>query len=627
MTAVDRKARAHVALPLAACVSLTGCGRLGFDDVPDGSDVGLGNVFAAVDLPPGGTMSAIMRTPDGTLYATAGETRVFKSVTSGVVWTECGSLEVQGDVHKIVIDPTTGVLYSNGDNGVSRSVDGCATWQDLGFGQSSSGLAMLGPDVLAGSSAGVWRWTGDTWTPFSTPMDALPISDLAVDSNGQRIFVATSTTSYAALARSINGGAWTVSTEALAGPIALDPVRSGHVFAQLYNGRLERSSDGGASWTDSTAQGNRALAIDPASPDFVVHYEWGVGLNTSSGGGSGWSGVDRRCAEMQLADVEGVEFGASSQLFAATERGMFVAADHNLSWTEIDSGIAAWTIDDISVDSAGALLLATPAGVLRSGDGGASWTEEPVGVASTRSSTTGLALSTGATTRLVTATNALISRSIDGGAFTTLWTAPNATDHAINRIHIVDGRIIASTWAGVVTSDPGDPNWSTFTHHDVAGAPRNIDDVIAIDAGGTRLFATSSTGLYYSIDSGSTFTPVSDGMAGRDASLAGAQVHRIAILVDGTLLAGTDHGAYRSTSQVGPWTASGLDGDSIADLLVAQGRVIAATSDGVFVSDDGAAWTRLPGLEHKSPRALAVDHTGRLLVGTSTYGLFATPLP
>jgi len=55
--------------------------------------------------------------------------------------------------------------------------------------------------------------------------------------------------------------------------------------------------------------------------------------------------------------------------------------------------------------------------------------------------------------------------------------------------------------------------------------------------------------------------------------------------------------------------------------------VFAATSAGVFVSSDGATWTSLPGLEHRSPLSLATDNAGRLLVGTDGYGVFATPLP
>ena len=138
--------------------------------------------------------------------------------------------------------------------------------------------------------------------------------------------------------------------------------------------------------------------------------------------------------------------------------------------------------------------------------------------------------------------------------------------------------------------------------------------MVAVDAVGMQLLAITDTGMFYTADGGTTFSAADVGLD--------ARVSRLAILPDGTLLAGTDQGMFRASAPTGPWNPSGLGPAAIADLLVTQGHVIAATDLGVFASTDGAAWSFIPGLEGKFSSALAVDTAGRLLVGTTGNGLY-----
>jgi len=569
------------------------------------------DAFSQVALPPGARATTIVRAADGTLYVGIDNVRVAKSASSGASWTACGS--VQGhDVNVLVLDPS-GVLYFSGDDGAFASHDGCATWQALDSPGGPS-FALAGPNLLVGAWGGVWESSGGAWSQLSTPMDGHIIQDLAVDTNGTRIFIASDN---GVATSSDSGTTWTLVNSGLGGVdaqyVALDPVRPLHLFAQASN-ELYLSTDGAASWTAATLAGWTA-AIDPASPDFVLQSTWN-GLVESSDGGASFGGNDERSPKMALSAVMGMVFGPSSQLFAATNRGVFTAPDHNLAWTEIDTGLDAWTVNQMTAADNGTLYLTTPSGVLVSSDAGATWTDQTQGM-QWDSFTTGSVQLPGSPDTLLFAGSDGILQTVDGGgSFTTIYSTGIADNYHASTVHIVNGEIVAATWGGIVTSDA---SRTVFTHHDVAGQTRYVYDVVAIDTAAMQLLAITETGLFFTSDGGATFVAAD---AGLDAS-----VFRVAILPDGTLLAGTDQGIFRASAPTGPWNPSGLGPATINDLLVAQGHVVAATSLGVFASTDGAAWTFIPGLEGMNPSALAVDTAGRLLVGTTGYGLYITPLP
>ncbi|HTR55467.1 MAG TPA: hypothetical protein VMJ10_32535, partial [Kofleriaceae bacterium] len=547
----------------------------------------------------------------GTLYVGIDSVRIVTSTSSGASWTACGS--VQGhEVHALAVDPS-GVVYFGGSDGVFVSHDGCATWQSLDAPQGPS-LALIGTDILAGTWGGLWRDHGGTWSPVSTPMDGHTIYDVEVDSTGSRVFVASDN----GIAMSGDAGTtWALANTGLGGVdaqfVALDPVRPLHVFAQASN-ELYLSTNGAANWTAAVLAG-WTTAIDPASPDFVLQSTWN-GLDESVDGGTSFSGTDVRGAAMSLAAVMRMAFGPSSQLFAATSRGVFVAPDHNLAWTEIDTGLDAWTIYNITAADNGVLYLTTPSGVLVSSDAGATWKDQSQGM-QWDSFTQGSVQLPGTPDTVIFASSDGVMQSVDGGStFTAIYTTGVADGYHANKVHLVGGAVLAATCGGVVTSDA---NRTSFVHHDVAGATRYVIDVVAVDTAGMQLLAITTTGMFYSADGGTTFVPADSGLD--------ANINRVAVLPDGTLLAGTDQGVFRASSPTGPWNPSGLAPSVVADLLVAQGYVIAATDLGVFSSTDGAAWTFIPGLQGSHPTSLAVDTAGRLLVGTTGYGLYVTAFP
>jgi photosystem II stability/assembly factor-like uncharacterized protein len=297
---------------------------------------------------------------------------------------------------------------------------------------------------------------------------------------------------------------------------------------------------------------------------------------------------------------------------------MFYAPDHTLAWREIDNGIEGWEVDAILPVGSALLYLATYAGLLHSDDGGATWADGSAGIIND-SQIVDVAAIPGAPDSVMVASINSIARSDDHGqSFTTLYTATFADQFQMASLRIVGTKLIAGTGGGLVIADAP---WSTFTFHQLGGATRFVNAILALDATATEIVAGTADGIFYSNDGGTTFNEISTGLVDR-------HIHALAQLPDGTLLAGTDTGGVmRASSPASPWTASGLGGQYVSALLVASGRAIAAAGNGVYVSSDGATWQVVPGLEALAPRSLALSAAGHLLVGTYANGLFDAPLP
>jgi ligand-binding sensor domain-containing protein len=112
-----------------------------------------------------------------------------------------------------------------------------------------------------------------------------------------------------------------------------------------------------------------------------------------------------------------------------------------------------------------------------------------------------------------------------------------------------------------------------------------------------------------------------------DSGLSSREIHSLTRGGSGELYVGTADGVFGAASPGGPWTAYGMKGHVVHDLLAVDGRLVVATYDGVFFADPGGVWSELPGLAQRWPISLALDHQGRLLVGTDGRGLHRAVLP
>jgi ligand-binding sensor domain-containing protein len=609
------------------CLALAACGRLGFN--AEATDAGAPpSVFTAYPLPAGGSVQGLARAADGTFYATLGDdaTNVATSSNGGASWSACARPPMN-DLRNLAVD-SAGAVYLGSETEVLVSHDKCATWQPTGFLDDVHGLAFLGspPQPVAGSKRhGVRIYDGSQWTSLSPMFDGTTVNDVAIQPDGSAIFVASDN----GIFRSIDQGAsfQQVYSANDAQYFALDPATTNRLLSQtLLGDSLLASSDGGGTWTPYGAPGY-SMAFAPSADACVIQNAWSsAGIQLSGDYGQTWSGTDTRSAAMDVSITDAFVF-ADGGVYAATGRGVFFATFTQPgcvlgTWTERDVGLAGWPIVSIAVADNGTILLGTAAGVLRSTDDGATWTVESTGI-NINSETVAIAQKPGDPNTIVVATAAGEIQVSPNQAATfapPTWVAQAMDGYHLDDFVLTSSGIVAGTWEGVMLSDPG---WTTFRSAQLDGVQHYGQRVLALDTAGTELLVGTDTGLYYSNNQGVTFSADNVGLD----SLAALDILALAAAPGGGYLIGTAAGVYTASTAGGPWQATPIT--SVArDLLAENGKIIAATNNGVMVSaDGGTTWSELPGLGLRWPYRLALDHTGKLIVGTNGYGAYWTVAP
>ncbi|MBI2837099.1 MAG: hypothetical protein HYX75_02205 [Acidobacteria bacterium] len=242
----------------------------------------------------------------------------YRSVDGGVSWTPINSLPPQTRPTCLAIDPTTpDVLYAGireyeGDLGVLKSTDG-----------------------------------GSSWSYVNEGLTELSVTSLAVDPRSpSRLYAATRDGVY----RTENGGArWVASGEGVPsrdwGRITIDPFVAGTVYLVLWRHGVYKSLDHGRHW--APANNCMTQAVYSGVSDIAI---------------------DKR-----------------GRLFLATSRGVYRSTDGAASWTRCGPG--PFSCGSIAISSNYSQVVyvsvyrtsSQPVDVFRSGDGGATWSPVPTG--------------------------------------------------------------------------------------------------------------------------------------------------------------------------------------------------------------------------------------------------------
>ena len=442
-------------------------------------------------LPPGTgggcRFSQLVRSATGPLYGIVGEARVVQLAAGSSTWTSCGPI-ANANLQRITLDPISGAVWVSGYPDVWTSSDGCASWTATGFDSYAVGIGFLNGVVYAGASDGLYAYSAGAWNEVATPASGSAVSEIAIDAPFGHIFAGTQD----GFIRSFDSGAtWQTETTGLPGGgiafVTIDPddttrlAASADTLAQS----LYVSTDTGSTWTQ-TANGGFAIAFDPRDPTFAVYASYDDGDVSSSDGAMTFTTADTRTTAMEQSPTLALAFDGDGGVFAGTGRGIFYAADHSLAWSELDDGLAAWSIANIAITSDGTWYLATAAGVLSSSDRGATWSEGDI-AAVTDSDLSGIVATTGTSPSLFAASANDIVRSDDGGqTYSIAYTATDTDLYQVFALRLAGNELIAGTGGGVVTSVAP---FTTFTFHEVAGADRYIVALLALDATGTKIVA------------------------------------------------------------------------------------------------------------------------------------------
>ena len=325
-----------------------------------------------------------------TWYVAIASGGVWKTVNAGTTWKPIFDGEGSYSIGCITLDPNDPkvVWVGSGENnsqrsvsygdGVYKSIDGGATWQNVGLKQSEHigkilvdprdsdvvYVAAQGPLWNAGGDRGLYKTTdgGKTWKAVLSISKDTGVSDIVMDPRDPDVLYASAYQ------------------------------RRRHVWTVVHGGpeaALYKTTDAGASWKKLTAGlpkeelGRIGLAVSPADPDVVYAVVEAAnqksGFFRSTDGGANWekrgdhSPPGAQYYHELFADPKDVDRVYSVDVFLkVTENGG--ESFHNLGETNkhVDNHVV-W----IDPDDTDHLLVGCDGGLYETFDRGATWDFKP----------------------------------------------------------------------------------------------------------------------------------------------------------------------------------------------------------------------------------------------------------
>jgi len=436
--------------------------------------------------------------------------------------------------------------------------------------------------------------------------------------------------------------------------IVFDRVQPGTIYVAGWNvegsdsGDLFRSTDGGKSWhaiRGLHGKSIRAFAIAPSNSAVLVAGALD-GLYRSTDSGATWERISpENDAEIKNIESLAIDPRNPDVVYVGTWHLPWKTIDGGHTWISIkkgwidDSDVFSIVLDPRNPDH---LYASACTGVYSSDDAAAKF-QKLKGIPNLARRTRKLYLHPSDGNIVFAGTTAGLYRSINGGKTWTLISAPSVI---VNDI-IVDvrrpGRVLLATdRSGVLRSENGGrsfaPSNRGFVHRQVAGlmVDRNEPSVIYAGVINDKDFG----GVFVTRDSGQHWKQISDGLDGRD-------VFTLRQAADGLILAGTNRGLFYLDAKTKRWRSlnyqqapsrspvrqakgadvsvtSPIENARISDLKIVDGKWYAATSVGLFTSqDNGRTWQGGPVLNERnfvsvevSGKAVSLITPRRLLIST-----------
>jgi photosystem II stability/assembly factor-like uncharacterized protein len=282
------------------------------------------------------------------------------------------------------------------------------------------------------------------------------------------------------------------------------------------------------------------------SQDMVFARTWD-GLNggrmfLTADKGANWTQSSSADSDIDILSVVML----NNNILAGTWNGFYLSPLDGTNWnaitpTGIPEDSAIWSIAMIETT----LLAGTTGYIYKSSDNGNTWTEVNSGIPVNARITS-----------IVASGDAIFAGSASDGVFITTnggtsWTAINSglADTHIFQLAPVGTKLFAVTLSGVFVSDNNGLSWEADS-----SSLKNINCFLVVN---NQLFAgTDDSGVYLSVDTGATWTPISSGMP------TNTRVWSLAASSD-DIFAGTSSGVWRGTV---PIAVLGGDFDSDCDV-------------------------------------------------------------
>ena len=284
-----------------------------------------GQTWAPVDSLENNSASELLFDENGRLYVVS-SSRVYVSDDAGETLNPL--ISVRNHIDRVAAN-AAGDIFITGEWGVSRSRDGGASVEMLGFFERPLAAIAVGGDgscYAAPECGGVWRSSGALarWERFNAGLPDLRISCLS---------------------------------------IADDSLLMAGTADGVYVSPLDRPE-----WSQLALAQNSIRRLF-AFPHDSIAATIGYGLFLSADGGSAWKDIGMRGYE-----ISAMIRTADGRLLAGTSfGGVFRYTGEGILWDQLNEGLADLNVTALAVMRGGEILAGTGSGLFISSNGGASW--------------------------------------------------------------------------------------------------------------------------------------------------------------------------------------------------------------------------------------------------------------
>jgi photosystem II stability/assembly factor-like uncharacterized protein len=559
----DLRTQCVVVSPVDPATAYAGTASGGFKTVNGGASwSALGGGF------PSSVITSIVIDPSNpaTMYAAGTSGSVVKSTNSGATWTDISASVAAAVPRILAIDPgTTSTLYLGTlDGGVYRSDDAGAHWAARSNGIENSHVTALAIDptdprrVYAGFSiggtgipvGGVYGSTdgGAHWTALNVGLDPTALVTALVVAADATVYVA-GRTGIDLQMLAPGSSVWTAMPfpssfplSLAVGPGAAPPLFVGYGSPPFDPGGVTRW-DGGAQYTGSAVNAGTVstIVVDPATPGRALAGTPGGTYTYTAAAADPWSGLSTHAGVPSVFFFDTREPGT---VYAGGVRGVWKSTDGgNADWAPAVNGLPD-TQPPLVVralaavpGTPGGIFAGTSQGLFVTADGAATWSAGSADLAG--KPIYSLAADPAATTTLWAGTDDGVYRSTNSGQ---TWSPAGSPLGAVVRALLIEpARVLAGTDAGLFSSGDGGGTWRQLA----GGLPAAAVNALVDDAPGASVLAGTAAGVFASSDGGQTWTST--------GGPANPNVLSLAVLSDGTVLAGTKGGSvYRSAPAAPP---------------------------------------------------------------------------
>ena len=305
-------------------------------------------------------------------------------------------------------------------------------------------------------------------------------------------------------------------------------------------------------WTQTNWPESNSFFDLYTSQDMVFARIWdsinGGRMFLTTDNGVNWTQISSADSDI---DILSIVILSDNSLLAGTWNGFYLSPLDGINWnavtpTGISENTAIWSIAMID----NTLFAGTTGNIYKSSDNGSTWTEVSSGIpVNARISS------------MIASGNAIFAGSASNGVFITTnsgasWTEINSglTDTYISQLAAMGTKLFAVTLNGVFVYDNDDMSWAADN-----SSLKNINCFVVVN---NQLFAgTDDSGVYFSFDSGATWTSVSSKMP------ANTRVWSLAASSD-NIFAGTSSGVWRIPMLCGDFDSDcDVDGSDLAALI------------------------------------------------------------